>query len=263
MKSCKILLFAIFLLFCQTAFAQTVNSSVTIKIGSGNYVVSGVVSNEFVKNTVIEKIKTRLGANADFSRLTVQSSAGYFEAGWQAELDAALLKIKSWKSGVFIFGNRKLPTTNYPPLPAEIADARFLLTGGQTVSVKDYPNKVVILFLFATWCKPCIEQAEVLSRIYSKINSPSIEIIAIDVEDAPQDKADLRKFLARNNFKYKFGWTSENVVQSFIKITRLNGIPQVLLTVNGRLHGVFSGGGQVVNRKLEETILKALDENNL
>ena len=264
MKTFRMLLLGVVFLFCQNAFAQPVNSSVTIKISNGNYVVSGVMTSEALRSEVIEKIKTKLIPKADFSRLTVEPSARYFKTGWQAELDAALLKIKSWKSGVFIFSNQKRePVPNYPPVPAEIADARFLLTDGQKVSIKDYPNKVVILFLFATWCKPCLEQAELLSQISSKINSPNLEIIALDVEDAPEDKADLRKFIARNNYEFKFGWANKNVVQSFTKITRLQGVPQVLLTVNGRLRGIFTGGGKYVNRTLEETILKTLDEYNL
>lgn len=264
MKTFRFLLLGILFLFCQTAFAQPVNSSVTIKIGGGNYVVSGVVSTRFVRSDVIEKIKAKLSPNADFSRLTVEPNAGYFGDGWQAELDAALLKIKSWKSGVFIFSNAKRqPNPDYPPLPAEIADARFLLTDGQTVSVKDFPNKVVILFLFATWCNPCREQAEVLNRISSKINSPNLEIITLDVDSAPSDKANLRSFIARTNYKFKFGWANEKVQTSFVKISRLSGIPQVLLTVNGRLRGIFTGGGKSANLKLEETILKTLDEYNL
>ncbi len=263
MKTCKTLLLLIFLLSCQTAIAQTVNSSITIKINGGNYAVSGVVSNDPVKSEVIEKIKARLGEKADFSRLIVQSNAVFFQADWQAELDAALLKIKSWKSGVFIFGNRKLTDKDYPALPEKIADAEIILDGGKQVSLKDYKNKVVVLFLFASWVAPGIRQAVEMNKFYQTISSRNVEIIGISVDDDLDEKRSFPKIFETYNLQYKLGWMDTKLFPQFVAISRLNGVPQAFVVFNGRLRGVFTGGAPMVQRKLEETILKILDEENL
>ena len=150
MKACKTLFLLSLLLFCRAIWTQTVDSSITIKVTNESYIVSGVVRSEYVRNEVVEQIKARFGAKADFKRLTIQPDAQSFQTGWQAQLETVLLKIKDWRSGVFVFGNQVSPG-NYPPLPETIASARFTLTDGQTVSLEDFSNKVAVLLLFATW----------------------------------------------------------------------------------------------------------------
>jgi peroxiredoxin len=264
MKACKILLLLIFLLSCQIAFTQTLNSSITIRMSGGRVVVSGIVPDDFVKKEVIEKIKTQLGGNADFSKLTIQRSAEPFRIDWRTELDKSLLKIKGWESGVFIFSNSKtLADKIYPLLPEEIANAEFLLTNGQRVSLKDYKNKVVVLFLFASWVAPGIEQAAQLNNFYRTVSSRNIEIIGINADDDPNEKREFPKLGKKLNLQYKLGFMNTNLFPQFVAISKLNGIPQTFIVVNGRLRGVFTGGSPRIQRKLEETVLEILDENNL
>ena len=264
MNACRLLLLLWLLLFCQSVFAQTVNSSVTIRIDGESYVVSGIVPNDSVKEEVIEKIKTRLGGKVDFGQLTVRREAEFFEPDWQTNLDESLQKIKDWKSGVLIFSNGKNPVDkNYPPLPADIANARFTLTDGQNVSLDDFPNKVVVLFLFATWVAPGQKQAEQLNDFYKTVASRNIEIIGIDIEDDPAEREAFQMLAERLDLQFKLGWMDPKLFPHFVKITKLNGVPQTFIVLNGRLHAVFSGYSDKVAAKLKETIIKTLDENDL
>jgi len=264
MKTCKIILLTVFLLLCQSVFAQILNSSITIKINGGRYIVSGVVPSDAVKTEIIESVKTQIGSNTEFSGIKVQTDAKPFQADWQANFDKSISKIKTWKSGVFIFGdNQTQPRPGYPPLPQEIANARFLLSDGQTVSLKDYKNKLVVLFFMELWANPAINQAKELTGFYPQISSRNVEIISISSENSPDEQRDFRKNYEKYGFPFKYGWTDAQTFQNFVKISRLNGFPQAFVILDGKLLGVFLGGGTKVTEKLKETIIKILDENNL
>jgi AhpC/TSA family len=256
-------LFSILLLVCQTAFSQTVNSSIQVKIERSSYIVSGVVTSEEIKRQVIEKFQTQIGANANFDKIKVEQTAAPFLLDWETEFDKSLTKIKSWKSGIFIFGNNwTFKGESYPSLPPEIAEARITLTDGQTVSPKNYQNKVVVLFLNASWNSPGIPVATQLNEIYRAAASRNIEIIMIEADDDSAEKTYFPQFAKKLGIQYKVGYIDMNLIPSFVKITKLNGIPQTLIILNGKIRGVFAGGGPRIIHRLKETILKTLDENN-
>ena len=264
MKACKTLLLLIFLLSCQIAFTQTFNSSITIRVSGGRAVVSGIVGDDFVKKEVIENIKTQLGGDADFSKLTIQRDAEPFRIEWRTELDKSLLKIKSWKSGVFIFSNkRSFADKNYPPLREEIAGAEISLIDGQKVSLKDYKNKLVVLFFLETWLGPGRTEAVELNEFYRGVSSRNIEIIGVSTETAPTEKKNFRSLFRQLDIQYKFGWTDSKIFPFITEISKFQGIPQTFIILNGRLHAVFIGSGPKTMEKLKETIIKTLDENNL
>ena len=264
MKACKILLFLLFFLSCQIVFAQTVNSSITIRISNGNYLVSGIVKSDAVKNEVIEKVKAQLGSSVDFSKISVQAAAKPFQEDWQTEFDKSLSKIKRWKSGVIIFSNaERPPTLEYPPLPQEIANAKILLTDGQTVSPKDYRNKVLVLLLFASWVSPGFGQARDLNDFYKTVSSRNIEILGIDIEDSPDEKRNFPKLSKIYNLQYKLGYIDPKLVPLFVRFSKKEWLPQTFVILNGKIQDIFTAYSPAVKRDLEKLIIKTLNENNL
>lgn len=206
MKPRKIILFAILLFACQTNFAQNLESSITIKINDGNYTVSGVVTSDAVKNEVVGKIKAQFGSNVDFRNLIVRADAESLRSNWQTEFDRCLSIIKSLKTVTFVFSNKQIPAdTEYPRLPDEILNARFTLSNGKTVSLKDYKNKVVVLFFLASWCGPCRTQAESLRDFYPQIASRNVEIIGIGADNDGDEKTDLPKLFKILNLPFQYG----------------------------------------------------------
>jgi hypothetical protein len=148
-------------------------------------------------------------------------------------------------------------------LPETIASARFTLTDEQTVSLKDFDNKVVVLLLFATWSLPGVEQALDLNKFHTASSGRSVEIIGIDIEEEPGKEEALNRFVKNNKIRYKAGWTDAGVVRGIARISRVDAVPRVLVIYNGRLRCIFVGYAPQVKIKLEETLAEILDENNL
>ncbi|MFC7370108.1 peroxiredoxin family protein [Fictibacillus iocasae] len=65
---------------------------------------------------------------------------------------------------------------------------------GQTVSLKDYRGKKVILNFWATWCPPCREEMPDMQKFYSENQDKDMEILAVNLTHAEKDKKAIGEF---------------------------------------------------------------------
>ena len=66
-----------------------------------------------------------------------------------------------------------------------------LIAGNQTIGLKDYTGRVVILHFWATWCKPCKEEFPAFEKLYQEIKARDIVFIPISIDaKATQDVID-------------------------------------------------------------------------
>ena len=74
----------------------------------------------------------------------------------------------------------------------------FVLKGEQGTSIKlsDYRGKLVFLHFWASWCPPCVDEADELEKLKTVMKNKPFEMlpISIDVEEA-----DVREFDRRHN----------------------------------------------------------------
>jgi cytochrome c biogenesis protein CcmG/thiol:disulfide interchange protein DsbE len=55
---------------------------------------------------------------------------------------------------------------------------------GQLVSLESLRGKVVVLNVWATWCRPCRAEMPALERLHKQLQSSGLEVVAVSV-DAP------------------------------------------------------------------------------
>jgi peroxiredoxin len=255
MKLGKVFLsLAFIVLSVQLLSAQTANnSSVKINVKNGQYIVSGVVTDENTKSEIAGKIKNQLGNTIDFSALKINSTAEPFAVDWRKNFDKSLLKLKNWKSGVFIFTANRADSS--PNLPDDILNAEiFLIDRKAPVRIADYRNKTIVLFFLEAWCSPCLWQANELKDFYSEISPDDIEIIGVST-DAEQSEQ-FGELNRRLKFNYKIGRADKKLLEAAMNISKFPGIPQTFVIRDGRLYGVFNGASPVIYSKLTETILE-------
>ncbi len=80
---------------------------------------------------------------------------------------------------------------SYPP-----ADRRPLgqisgpdLTGSKTVSVSDYPGKIVVINFWGSWCAPCRDEASGLQSAWTALEPKGVQFVGIDLKDPQGDGA--------------------------------------------------------------------------
>lgn len=95
-------------------------------------------------------------------------------------------------AGMIAVGMLAMQDRGIAPLPDRKApDFEATLIGGKKINLSDYNGKVVLLNIWATWCKPCEEEAPSLERLYQKIKSGPLgsdfEILAVSIDGRSRD----------------------------------------------------------------------------
>ena len=61
---------------------------------------------------------------------------------------------------------------------------------GESVSISQFNGKIVLLNLWASWCKPCITELPALDRLQNRMNRSDFVILAVTIdEDISEAKA--------------------------------------------------------------------------
>jgi thiol-disulfide isomerase/thioredoxin len=64
---------------------------------------------------------------------------------------------------------------------------------GKSIKTDDFAGKFVIVDMFATWCKPCIEEMSLIKTHYEKYKDKGLVVIGISLDE---DRQKLEEFLA-------------------------------------------------------------------
>ena len=71
---------------------------------------------------------------------------------------------------------------------------------GNSLDLNDYKGNVLILNIWATWCKPCIAEFKSLEKVKEKFSNRNIEIVAVSNEDLKL----INSFLEKRQFDLDF-----------------------------------------------------------
>ena len=96
---------------------------------------------------------------------------------------------------------------------------------GDSVSLADFKDRVVLLNVWATWCHPCRTEIPELRAIHAKYQSRGLELIGVSV-DAEGNEEGIREFMKEFQMNYPV-WRdpSERVSTQFLVI----GVPATFL----------------------------------
>ncbi len=93
---------------------------------------------------------------------------------------------------------------------------------GQPVSLEKYQGKTVMLNFWALWCTPCLAEMPSLERLYKKLGSKGLEIVAISI-DEKEALERIDSFRNKNSLSFSVLQTSE---KSLDKLLGLTGVPE-------------------------------------
>ena len=152
--------------------------------------------------------------------------------------------------------NRK---SEYPPAPKALAESELKALDAEDFKIADFKGKVVLINLWATWCAPCLEEMPYFIELQDKYRDEGLVIVGLNSDE--ESKAQVKAFVKQQKLNYKIGWANKAVVDEFMKISQLPGIPQsLLINRKGEMTGLFRGGGKTVIATMVETVEKMMAE---
>ncbi len=80
------------------------------------------------------------------------------------------------------------------PLPFSLPNME-----GRNVSTASYVGKVVLVDIWATWCKPCLKSFPFYAQLYKEHKAQGFELLAVSVD---KDDDQVRRFLEANQVPF-------------------------------------------------------------
>lgn len=170
----------------------------------------------------------------------------------------------STESGNTTTETKKKDDPGYPAAPAAIAQTEIKMIDNATFKLEDKKGKVILFNLWGTWCQPCIREMPHLIELQDKYRDRGFEIIGLSVGNQdmqPESEEDIKAFAEKYKLNYQLGYADSKLFEEFIKVSKMAGVPQsILINRDGKLTGVFTGGGQNVIVSMKETVEKMVNE---
>ena len=150
--------------------------------------------------------------------------------------------------------------SEFPPIAEKVAQAQMKNLDGTTSKVADMKGKVLLLNMWATWCGPCRGEMPALVKMQDEHRERVFEIIGLNTDDG-DTKEMIDKFAAEMKLNYKLVWAPTEMQAALLKISNFGGIPQsFIVDRDGKLRGVFRGGGANEIKKMEELVAQIVNE---
>ena len=148
---------------------------------------------------------------------------------------------------------------DYPPIAEELAQTEIRNLDDSTFKLADKKGKVLLLNLWATWCGPCRAEMPHLVELEETYKDKGLEIIGLNTDE--ESLQDINSFVGEMKLNYHIAWADSKLMRQLVNISKFQGIPQsYLIDREGRLRGVFLGGGKNAINKLKETTIKVVEE---
>ena len=154
--------------------------------------------------------------------------------------------------------------SKFPPVPTGLYQAAIKDLDGNTYTLEDKKGKVVLVNLWAIWCGPCIAEMPHLREMQEKYQDKGFEVVGLNTGDdggETESVENIRAFMEEKKLNYPIGYADEKFFSEMIKLTRMAAIPQsVLINRDGKMTGIFKGGGQRVINEMKQSVEKVMGE---
>jgi thiol-disulfide isomerase/thioredoxin len=141
---------------------------------------------------------------------------------------------------------------------------------GKVVTNEDprFKGKVVLAIVTGTWCPNCHDEARYLVQLYKQYHDKGLEIVALDFEEADQQKSLTRvnAFIKQYQVPYTYliAGTPDEMWERVPQAVNLNTWPATLFIgrdgrVKATYSGFASGASGIYNKELKDHFTSIVD----
>ena len=145
--------------------------------------------------------------------------------------------------------NEQLEVAKINPIGSHIADFSETDTAGNKVKISSFRGKYVLIYFWASWCRPCRMENPNVVAAYNKYHQKNFTVLGVSLDQAKASWLNAIRMdgLAWTQVSDLHGWSS--ALASKFKIT---SIPQNLLIDPNGIIIAKNLRGDALNQKLEE-----------
>lgn len=149
------------------------------------------------------------------------------------------------------------------PLPATVMNRELTALDGTKFKLSDYPGKIVVVNLWATWCGPCRSEIPDLVKLSEEFKLKGVEVIGLTSEDPEADGEKVQDFVREFKITYKIGWGDQDFALALMQGQIKNSIPQsFVISRDGRVLKRFVGYNPTETPfKIRRALEDAINEN--
>jgi peroxiredoxin len=129
---------------------------------------------------------------------------------------------------------------------------KVVTTSGQTVTLDNFKNNVLLLDFFASWCIPCRTSVPHLVELNSKYGKQGLQILGISADD---NLRGLRSFADLHRISYPIAMNGETIQKSY----GIRSLPVMfLIDKKGKIDATYIGYSNEIARAVETRIKQLL-----
>ena len=121
-------------------------------------------------------------------------------------------------------------------LPDTIREREIKMLKDGSFRFADFPGKVVVINLWASWCGPCRREIPEYEKVRKAYAGRDVEFIGLTTEDPRTSTERVNRFLRDVSFGFRLGWADRETARTLMQ--GRGGIPQTM---------VVDAGGRIVH----------------
>jgi len=130
------------------------------------------------------------------------------------------------------------------------------IAGGSMTS-EDFKGKVTVVDVWATWCKPCLEEIPKYNELYDSLESKDVAVVGIAVESP---RRDIQSRVRQLGIKYPVLIGDDETLQAF---GRVEAFPTtVVINKDGKIYRQYRGAVPHKEERIKQDVADLLAQNS-